>query len=178
MHRCWAPTWLTFRGSPMAIPLDTPLCSNPATLPSQCFRPFSTGRIPSQQCHLAKATKTQMRATRISVLTQRVKPCCLPATPLQVGRMLLVQSVSDVVFLQAERKAEVPDAGRVPLASTSSPPSRAETQELQGAGSRVLLGPNRGDQSEVDDDGQSTGSRLPSGKPFRFSNVIFSRVSH
>lgn len=58
----------------------------------------------------------------------------------------------------------VSNAGRGPLASTSSPASRAKTQELQGAGSRGLQGPSRGDQSELDDDGQSTGSRLPSGK--------------
>ena len=53
---------------------------------------------------------------------------------------------------------------RVANASTSSPGSRAKPQEMQTA-SRGLLGP-RGDQSEVEmeDEGQSAGSRLPSGK--------------
>lgn len=64
---------------------------------------------------------------------------------------------------QAMLSPRYPSTGRGPLASTSSPASRQKPHELQGAGSRGLQEPSRGDQSELDDDGQSTGSRLPSG---------------
>ena len=71
---------------------------------------------------------------------------------------------------QARLSPRYPSRGRLPHASASSPPSRAKTHDLQGAGSRGLLGASRGDRdrdqdhSEMEDDGQSTGSRLPSGK--------------
>ena len=79
---------------------------------------------------------------------------------------------SNVDTSQAMLSPGYPVGGRQPLASASSPPSRARTQEVPGGGSRGLPGGGRGSQSDMEDDGQSTGSRLPSGKQCTSSTMV------
>lgn len=79
---------------------------------------------------------------------------------------------SNVDTSQAMLSPAYPAGGRHPLASTSSPPSRARTQEVPGGGSRGLPGGGIGSQSDMEDDGQSTGSRLPSGKHCTSSTMV------
>lgn len=69
---------------PQATPLSTLQDTAPACCHSQCCKSFSSGRIPSQQCHLVKAIMTQTRATRTPTWTAAKQGCPL-GTPQGVG---------------------------------------------------------------------------------------------